>query len=235
MGLAQRTVLVFDTDGTLLDARSAVVDAVAEGLGETYRHFDLPVPALDRDRIAAAIGLPSSRFFRDVYPPASVPAELTDRFVGEFEVRSTRCEVAALRRGATELFAGVEETLARLRERGHPLMLFSNAQASYFDAVVETHGLRRFFDRALSLEEAVRRRVARDKAGMVRHLCDAFPRAVVIGDRVHDVEAGRACGAKTVGCLYGFGDQDELAAADWRVSVPSSILDLPLAARESAD
>lgn len=232
--LAQRTALVFDTDGTLLDARAAVVDAVAEGLEETYRHFGLAPPAPDRARIAAAIGLPSTRYFREAYPPGTVPPALADQFAGEFEVRSTRCEVSALRRGASTLFPGVEETLARLRERGHPLMLYSNAQAPYFEAVVGVHRLQRFFDRALSLEHAVRRRVARDKTGMVRHLCAGFPRAVVIGDRAHDVEAGRACGAATVGCLYGFGGETELAGADWRIESPAAILELPLAERESS-
>ena len=233
--MAARTALVFDTDGTLLDARAAVVDAVAQGLAETYRHFELAPPEIDRRRIADAIGLPSSRYFREAYPPGTVPAALEDRFAGEFEVRSTRCEVEALRRGASHLYPGVEDMLAALQARGHPLMLFSNAQAPYFEAVLAAHGLRRFFARALSLEQAVRRRLARDKTGMVRHLCADFARAVVIGDRVHDIEAGRAAGARTVGCLYGFGSETELAAADWRVECPAAILDLPLAADATAD
>jgi phosphoglycolate phosphatase-like HAD superfamily hydrolase len=226
--MACDTALIFDTDGTLLDARDAIVDAVAEGLADTYRHFDLPPPPTDRARILAAIGLPASRFFREASPAGTVPDELTDRFAGEFEVRSTRAEVAALRRGAVALFPGVEETLAHLAERGHPLLLFSNASAPYFDAVVEVHGLHRFFRRSLSLEEAVRQRAARDKTGMVRHLVADHPRAVVIGDRVHDVEAGRAAGARTVGCLWGFGEPGELSEADWLADEPAGLLALPL-------
>jgi len=82
--------------------------------------------------------------------------------------------------------------------------------------------------RALSLEEAVRQRAARDKAGMVRHLLADHPRAVVIGDRVHDVEAGRAAGARTVGCLWGFGEPGELSEADWLAGEPAGLLALPL-------
>jgi phosphoglycolate phosphatase len=228
--LTSPPALIFDTDGTLLDARSAVVDAVAAGLAETYRRFGLPVPATDRDRIAGAIGLPSAAYYRAAFPPGTVPTGLSDRFAAEFEVHSTRAEVAALRSGATELYPGAEATLARLAERGHPLLLMSNAGSTYFDTVVAVHGLRRFFRRTLSLEEAERRGWAQDKHGMVRHLLVGGGAGIVIGDRAHDLEAGRAAGARTVGCLYGFGDPAELADADWRITSLAELIELPLTA-----
>jgi len=222
------SVVIFDTDGTLMDGRHAIVDAVAEGLLATYAHFQLPVPAPDRERISLAMGLPSSTFFRTAFDPATVPAELRDPFAGEFEVQSTRAEVAALRRGESCLYDGAEETLTTLRERGYDLALFSNASEPYFQAVIEVHGLDRWFSRALSLEHAVRRRVARHKPGMVRHLARGYADVVVVGDRIHDIEAGRALGARTIGCRYGFGEPDEFARADWTVGGLREILDLPL-------
>jgi phosphoglycolate phosphatase len=222
--------LVFDTDGTLVDARSAVVDAVLEGLAATYGHFFLPPPELDRGRVCAAMGLPASAFFRVSFDPDTVPPNLHDAFAGEFEVRSTRAEVAALHRGASALYDGAEDTLAALAERGHPMALYSNATEPYFRAVVEVHRLQRFFSRTLSLEHAVRQRLARHKSGMVQFLTRGYDQAVVVGDRIHDVEAGRAAGAYTVGCLYGFGDPRELGDADWQVVKVGELLDLPLAA-----
>jgi phosphoglycolate phosphatase len=230
MHAAAEVALMFDTDGTLVDARRAVVDAVAEGLTATYRHFHLPVPAPDMDRISLAMGLPASAFFRMALVPDTVPPDLRDAFACEFEVRSIRAEVAALRNGGTDLYEGVEETLAHLVERGHALFLYSNATAPYFDAVVRSHRLDRYFRRTLSLESAVRARVARDKAGMVRHLSSGFDSAVVIGDRVHDIDAGRSAGAWTVGCLYGFGEPGELDSAHWTIRRATELLELPLAA-----
>jgi phosphoglycolate phosphatase-like HAD superfamily hydrolase len=226
---AAEVALVFDMDGTLLDGRAAVVDAVQEGLEATYRHFRLPIPACDRQQIAAAIGLPAPEFYRAAFDLQTVPLELRDRFIGEFEVRSTRAEVAALRRGETDLYEGAEETLATLAQRGHSLALISNANALYFEAVIKAHALKRFFQQCLSLESATRWRLARNKAGIVRFLAQDTRRAVVIGDRIHDIEAGRRCGAWTVGCLYGFGQPAELAAADWTISRLPEILTLPLA------
>jgi phosphoglycolate phosphatase len=222
--------LVFDTDGTLIDARSAVIDAVLEGLAETYEHFGVGTPELDRARVCGAMGLPASMFFRVSFDPDSVPRDLHDAFASEFEVRSTRAEVAALHRGASALYDGVEDTLAALAERGHPLALYSNATEPYFRAVVEVHRLGRFFSRTLSLEHAVRQRLARHKAGMVRYLTRGFDQAVVVGDRIHDIEAGRAASAYTVGCLYGFGDPRELNEADWQIEGLEELRELPLAA-----
>ncbi len=228
----QDTVVIFDTDGTLMDGRRAVLDAVCDALTATYEHFQLPAAAPDRERIGLAIGLPTSTFFRTAFDPATVPAELRHAFAAEFEVQALRLEVAALRRGDSHLYPGAEETLATLADRGHRLALVSNASDPYFQAVVEVHGLDRWFARTLSLEYAVRRRLARHKRGMVRYLAQGFGEAVVIGDRVHDVEAGRALGARTVGCRYGFGGEDELREADWTIGSLAELLDLPLTSLE---
>lgn len=227
-------MVIFDTDGTLMDGRHAIIDAVAEGLAATYAHFQLPIPEPDRERIGLAMGLPSSTFFRTAFTPASVPEDLRGPFAAEFEVQSTRAEVAALRRGRSQLYSGAEETLTALRERGHDLALMSNAGEPYFQAVVEVHRLDRWFCRTLSLEYAVRRRLARHKPGLVRYLAQGYDEIYVVGDRIHDIDAGRALGARTVGCRYGFGEDSELERADWIIDEPRQLLDLPLARAERA-
>lgn len=222
------TLVIFDTDGTLMDGRLAVIDAVAEGLTATYEHFQLDEATPDRDRIALAMGLPTNTFFRMAFDPQTVPADLHDAFACEFEVQSTRAEVAALRQGECHLYDGAEDTLTALHDRGYHLALFSNASEPYFQTVVDVHRLDRWFRRTLSLEYAVRRRLARNKTGMVRHLARDYDRVVVVGDRVHDIDAGRAIGARTVGCRYGFGEDGELERADWLIDGPGELLTLPL-------
>lgn len=220
-------IIVFDTDGTLMDGRVAVLDAVASALADTYDHFELPLPTLDRERMGLAMGLPATTFFRTAFDPATVPADLQHAFVGEFEVRSIRSEVAALRRGESHLYPGAIEALAFLRDRGFALALYSNATRPYFETVREVHELDRWFSRALCLEDAVRRRLARDKAGMVRHLSRGHRHVAVVGDRVHDIEAGQETGAITVGCRYGFGAPDELDDAHWCIDELSELKALP--------
>ncbi len=131
-------------DGTLLDSRAAVVDAVAAGLRRAYGHHGLPVVDADRKLLADCMGLPSRAYFEQAFAPATVPEATRSAFADSYERFTAEEEVAAIARGETRLYDGVEETLAELKARGHRLLLFSNAGRIYFDAVVAGHDLGRF-------------------------------------------------------------------------------------------
>jgi len=219
------TDILFDMDGTLLDSRAAVVDAVADGLTGAYRHHGLSPAEPDRGLIADCMGLPSAEYFARAYDPATVPADLRADFALTYDRLTAEAEVAAIDAGRTALYPGAEATLAALAER-HRLLLFSNAGEVYFRAVITGHDLDRFFADALCLEEAVTRGVATDKAGMVAALVADPARAVVVGDRAGDIDAGRAAGARTVGCRYGFGSPEELQAANRVIDGLPELLDI---------
>lgn len=220
--------LLFDMDGTLLDSSRAVVEAVASGLRDARSHHGLPPVDPDYSLIRDCMGLPSQEYFRQAFPPDSVPANLREAFSLTFCLATEQREQEAIAHGETSLFATMPETLTRLRGRGHRLLLFSNAGRAYFHAVVAGHDLERWFERTLCLEDAIAQGVARDKTEMAKALLSDPCRSVVVGDRIHDIEAGRAAGTRTVGCLYGFGRPDELRAADWLIDGPEKLLDLPL-------
>ncbi len=219
---------LFDMDGTLLDSRAAVCDAVAAGLRRAYAHHGLPVAEPDMELLSACMGLPTDTYFEQAFDPSTVPEELRAEFALSYGRFTAEEEVAAIDRGETKLYDGVAESLTALRDAGHRLLLFSNAGEIYFSAVVSGHGLDRWFERTLSLERARDEGLARDKTGMVGVLCDDPSRTVVVGDRKGDIDAGRAAGARTAGCLYGFGSREEFEAADWIVDGPGGWLTLPL-------
>ncbi len=219
---------LFDTDGTLLDSRRAIVAAVAEGHAAARADLGLPPAPPDLARIADSMGLPSEQYFREAFDPASVPPASHERFAERFAARTAEAEVRAIAAGATALYPGVADTLAELRRRGCRLVVFSNAGSVYFEALVEAHGLDRLCDATLCLQQARERGIAADKTGMVRALIDDPARSVVVGDRIHDITAGRACRARTVGCRYGFGEAVEFARADWVIDAFPELLDIPL-------
>jgi phosphoglycolate phosphatase len=49
---------------------------------------------------------------------------------------------------------------------------------------------------------------------------------VMVGDRHHDVDAGRAHGLTTIGVLWGMGDDAELAHADHVVATPDELVEI---------
>jgi phosphoglycolate phosphatase len=67
-----------------------------------------------------------------------------------------------------------------------------------------------------------------DKARLMAHLLEREridpARAVMIGDREHDVRAARANGVRAVGVLWGYGSAEELAGADACVATPAELV-----------
>ena len=61
-------------------------------------------------------------------------------------------------------------------------------------------------------------------------LCDSFDKdtAVMIGDREHDIIGAKENSLKSIGVIYGYGDENELktAGADYIASTPEDILKL---------
>ena len=73
-----------------------------------------------------------------------------------------------------------------------------------------------------------------DKRELLKHILDKTgvdpARAVMIGDREHDIVGGKANGIFTIGVTYGFGSREELekAGADAICESPEEILALIL-------
>jgi phosphoglycolate phosphatase-like HAD superfamily hydrolase len=124
----------------------------------------------------------------------------------------------------------VDRTIARLRADGWRLALVSNCQRTYFEANL-THVLdRSWFEETRCLSDRPTKS-ANVREVLVRIAVEAPRLAVMIGDRATDMEAGRANDMRCVGCLYGFGDAWELAAAD---RTASDVTELPRVLAELA-
>ena len=73
-----------------------------------------------------------------------------------------------------------------------------------------------------------------DKRELLKHIIEKTgidpARAVMIGDREHDIVGAKANGIHTIGVTYGYGSREELtnAGADALVDSPEEILALVL-------
>lgn len=223
---------IFDLDGTLADSEELAATAAEDGLRAYYARRGLAPVIPSREERRALVGLPSLEYFARLLPP--------ERGGDAREVRElvARREVERLAAGRGRLFPGAREALAALRSRGWKLGLVSNCGRIYFDANLEHLGLREAFDVALCLDdfptkiENVRHALARLRANGGPGLGErSESNGLMVGDRQADVEAGRANGLRTVGCLYGFGTPEELASADWHIA---SLAELPALAEAIA-
>jgi len=201
------SLLLFDLDGTLYRSESSFVPTMRS----VYAEYGLPYPS-DR-AILGQVGEPFPVFLDWLVGQGfSSHREALARRIAELELASIP------ERGA--LFPGVRETLSLLRRGGYDIGLCTNGDRRYANTVLTTCGILDMFD-ALQTNDAE----GTTKTELVRDLLQRVPhgRAFMIGDRYHDVLAGRENGCTVIAAAYGYGTEEELVDADRRISAFSEL------------
>jgi HAD superfamily hydrolase (TIGR01509 family) len=215
---------VFDLDGTLVDSRRAIVDAVQAGIRDVLVRHGVLDETIDSQRIETAMGLPSDLYYRAVLPDRLVHLAV------EVQAAATRREVEALERGEGRLFPGVNATLQALSGRGAKIAIVSNAQAPYFRAALRALDLGRWTSFSECFEELPRELARRPKQALLTRALAALRveahDSLMVGDRREDILAGRELGCRTVGMTYGFGSSEELERATWKLDRFEDLLHL---------
>lgn len=210
----------FDLDGCLVDSRAPI----SAGLNEGLRAVGLP--ARPPEELHHLIGPPLLGSFERLLEEQGVdPARAVE------SVAAYRRVYPALAEEHTTVVDGIPALLDALSDRLHLVVVTSKPRVTAVP-ILDHLGLRRHFREVYgpeldALEEPKAAKLARAIAEA--DVPDRDPtRVVMIGDRRHDVEAGRACGTATIGVTWGIGDRDELeaAGADRVVDHPEELLDL---------
>ncbi|MGI6343849.1 MAG: HAD family hydrolase [Bacillota bacterium] len=191
--------IFFDLDGTLWPPESVVLPAFRQ----TFQQLGLPLPA--EATLLKTLGYPVDEIWRMLLPglPAAVRCRARS-LMGE-------AELAILRSGGGAAFPGVRETLLRLREAGIQLYILSNCETDYLQLVPDALGLADCFDGRYCADQFP----GLTKAEILQQILQRRPLpAAMVGDRFHDIEAGKLNNLFTVGCRFGHGDDAELAGAD---------------------
>lgn len=196
-------VLYWDIDGTLLTTARAGIfaleDALVEVTGVRADLADLPSSGLTEHQVAAA-----------VFDAADLDADddLTDRFLRAYERHLP--ESLGRRRGA--VLPGVREILDDLagRDDVRSILLTGNTPAGAHAKLAHYELLGYFDDGAYCVGPGSRQDIAR----RALELAPAARARYVIGDTPHDVDCGKAIGARTIAVATGSFPSDELAAHD---------------------
>lgn len=210
--LAEGPVLTvcLDLDGCLVDSRAAIISALNDALA------DHGLPTLPAAELEPLIG-----------PPLRGSLEvLVDELLGDPD--DVDAILATFRRHYAHASLRLTTREPGVREALHALDPWARAGVvtskplHFAVPIVDVVGLRRhvLFVEGPSLEAT-----AETKAETLARTLERWgsgDAAVMIGDRAHDVEAGRANGAVTVAVTWGIGTREELAAA-----APDHVIDAP--------
>jgi phosphoglycolate phosphatase len=189
-------LVIFDLDGTLVDAYKAVASSINYMLAQIGR------PPADDLLIKRSVGW-GIRHLVGTFSGE----EHVDKGLSIYRQHHAR----ALKSGTTCL-PGVKELIARLREQGYKLAIASNRPARFTHIILKHLKIQRAFDYVLCGDEVEHPKPAPD---MLRKILTKYSldpaEALYVGDMTIDVQAGRAAGIRTVTVITGSSDREEIA------------------------
>lgn len=209
---ADHDAVLFDLDGVLVDSRAAITGCINHALVE-HEFAARPLESLHR-----FIG-PSL---------ADAFAELTDHPLESAVVASclasyrARYVEASLRE--TVVTPGIEIALGELTQR-YRLAVATSKPLAFAGPLLNTLGLQPFFTAVAGPDLSVQgESKASTIATALRMLGDPM-RAVMVGDRSHDIVGAQSHSLPSIGVTWGIGSTKELrdAGADWIVEVPAEL------------
>jgi phosphoglycolate phosphatase len=195
-------LILFDLDGTLVDPAGAITGGISSAL----RAHGLPVP--DDDALQAMVGPP---LVHSLTALGGVPEARVQDVMATYRAGYVSTGMAQSRP-----YPGVVRCVQALTDGGAVVAVATQKPEWLAEEVLEAQGLRSLFasvhgsprDEASALggKEPIIR------AALEHHARHAG-RAVMVGDRRHDVEGAAANGLACIGVAWGFAAPGELEAA----------------------
>ncbi len=205
----KKPLICFDWDGTLCDSMELCIHEnrmVLERLG---------LPPVDESVLRRCNG-PT---FEEAAPMLGVPA---DR-MAEYCTKRLECALSLVPQ-VNRLFPGVKELIAALAPHAD-LAIVSNGTAPYLRRCKDVFGLHGVFCQTVTSHPE---RTKTQNLALL--LSDMQPeRAVMVGDRLGDIRAGKANGLPTIAACFGYGNDAEYAEADMRAETMQELQQMLLA------
>lgn len=204
--------VVFDLDGTVIDSRQPFV----RSLNHTFEHYGRPTRAAED--LYPYLGPPTQETFGALFAD-------TPELIGE-AIEFYRSYFASLGAEGTEVYPGLRELLGSLQGRV-PLAIATSKLLSMSERVLTALDLRSFFDVVCGPAAGVTDEPKRVTLGRALEELGNPKRAVMIGDRLHDVHGAAAHGLPAIGVLWGAGSERELREAG-ATAIVSEASEVPL-------
>jgi phosphoglycolate phosphatase len=192
-------LIVFDLDGTLADTLPDLTAAA------NFACRRLGLPEHPPEAIRRMIGGGERKLIERLVGPAHQDrvAECLELYLDYYTRHNGEL---------TRVYAGVPETLAIVA--GKKLAVLSNKLQRLTRQTLEAMDIARFFAAIRGGGATLPLKPAPDHLlALTADLGVSHARTLMVGDKIADIQAGRAAGAFTAAVTYGYGDLDSLTAA----------------------
>ena len=186
-------IIAFDLDGTLSDP----VVGITASINYALKKMDLP--SRNRQDLEKYIGPPLQDIFADL---------LEDADDTGIHTAITYFRERYFRSGYREnvIYPGIEQLLEQLAAGGHTLYVATSKKTSIAKAVAGYFNISTYFKDIFGCG------LNREKHELLSKIkaLEKTDRLVMVGDRSHDMRAGKKNDCFCVGVLWGYGSRDEL-------------------------
>lgn len=202
---------LFDLDGTLTDPK--------EGITKCFRYAleKMGVESPELSELEKYIGPPLVKSFGDYF------SEEDAKKAVEFYRERFR-DTGIFENG---VYDGVEEMLKAAKKNGKKLALATSKPQHFAQIIMDHYGLAQYIDVLVGS-----RGDGQTKADVIRQVFveaglddDAKKCAIMVGDRLHDIEGAKECGIDSLGVRFGYAKENELeeAGADYIVATTEEL------------
>ena len=211
--LADKTLIIFDWDGTLMDSIGLIVESMhVAGEAHGFTTTDQAVKDI--------IGLSLMHGIEILYPQASDTQKLA--------IQQSYADYYIPNSHRTPFFMPIDEMLLTLKQQDKQLAVATGKKRKGLDRVLEASASRHYFTITRCADESG----SKPDPQMLRDILDytkqPSSQAVFIGDSIYDIQMANRLGMTSIAVNYGTASSSELAAEQptYQVDTPQELVAL---------
>lgn len=194
--------LFFDLDGTLTKSENGILESAMYALEKLGK----PVP--EKETLMRFLGPPLFYSFNEIAGLEEDEAKEAVSLYRDYYEKQEAYKKAPL-------YDGVDRTLNLLKEAGCVLAVVTGKITPMAKKVLEINDILKYFSGIFGPNPDQK---LPQKDDILRFAMETLEvtdkeKSLMIGDRNFDIEAAVEVGIDSVGCVYGYGERDELAAS----------------------
>lgn len=211
--LTDKTLIIFDWDGTLMDSIGLIVDSMhVAGEAHGFETTDKAVKDI--------IGLSLMNGIKILYPQANDTQLL--------EIQQTYAEYYIANSHSTPLFEPIEHMLQTLQQQGKTLAVATGKKRKGLDRVLDASDSHDYFTITRCADESGSKPDPQMLTDILEYTQQQVSDAVFIGDSIYDIQMATALGMTSIAVNYGTATSAELAEQNptYQVNTPQALVDL---------
>lgn len=228
-------LILYDLDGTLIDSRRDIADAVNFTLQE------LGFQKLPIDRVSAFVGTGVKNLMRQALltvgagsrarsnegPPRGVAPAVVEKSIKLFRRRYSEHLL-----DHTQLYPSVPKVLECLKNRKQAVV--TNKPEDFSKTILKGLGIQPYFSEVIGGDAGFPKKPSPEPVLEVMRRAGTGPgESILVGDSSLDIETGHNAGIKTLAVTYGFGTVEEIQKAkpDFILNDLEELIQCPLLKR----